>query len=388
MYYLEKISTFSEFGYSKYLYAPGIIDTFIAEDKSILATQDVLLANTKNTYERVLIDALADHNICIATKFGEHGIDIHDLILSDYDHSNVIFEIGMYEYTSLPRILQFKLSKFNLLVHDYLECGVPLYHPELFDLYKENSSNILNKPNIVFSSDNPESRWCIPMYMYKTVSDTIDSVISPDDVTEKNNSVLLPIRKPRDHRVDLLAGLDSQGLLDNCDWSLRGKYKQGIRNNKQMIAGMINPGDHENVEFYFEHDFMRKYDSILPKELPMGDKYTGIASDIHWRYDLYISSETYFTVPFVSEKSYKGFLSGLPTVIHGHPACTTYLQNLGFHVYDVDPEDQITGICELVKNCKPNKEAALHNFNLITNHTQMISILSNKVAEMFEYFRK
>ena len=387
MYKLEKIDT-TVYIQTAGCVVPGIIDTFYRNNYNALYYYPETYRHCSAVYGDQIKKSLADAGIVCATQFGTQGINLYKLMQSVQEYPNTLFEIGLYEYFSLPNRFRKLLHNHKIVVHDYCESARSSSRSMRSAIDTSNYANITDfyqhmidqHPNVILSTESADHTWCLPTFLFKTVSANIanNQIVQP--TPNPSNDVLIPMWKPKRHRLDLLLSLHQNNLLHQCDWSLN--EFNAHPDSQQSLA------DSDILNTNREHEFNMLYGELLPRTLysKSESNLMGLPEQSQWNYNLYIASETDHSVALVTEKTYKGFISGLPTLIHGGDQCAKIVTDMGFEL--VASTSSVTDICDLVENSKQyyDYELTKHNFYNIMDHEKMCGILSNQILRMFDYF--
>lgn len=394
---LEKINTSALYGDRENFYLPGIIDLFLNDS---IATSNFYqkseFANVNKIFAEHFIRSVNKFGFEVASKYGVNGIDLMDLLARENDDS-IVYEISLSEFVCLPKRLLKKLLQYNLIVHDYTEAGLTM-GSQIPQQDREYVNNLLHTiPNIIFATDNldiSDGKWCINKHLFQTVADTILMGPVPKN-PNSNNLTLMPAWKPRLDRLELFECIYNSGLLDSVDWSLQCVFNEEYKNS----SAVYNSAQPSNTEwlgerYYSAHPFVERFSDELPRALySAAEPYNSpniLHPDFHWNYNLYIALETYFDVPFVTEKTFKGFVSGLPTVIYGNLKMQRHVSSMGFKCIELKtstPEQQHREIAELIQsNDAVYTDIAEHNYNLITDLTAMTEQLVKTIDNMLTHF--
>lgn len=350
------------------------------------------IRNVSKSYGQAFADICFQHGILCGERYGVQGISIYELLVTG-DQSDTVYEIGVSEFAALPSRIKNKISKYRLIVHDYCEAGLSVGNmtgnTQLFNY-------IAQAPNLIFSSDNLDlSDYPVYKHLYQTVADTRELGV-PTQNRAPSRSLLIPAWKPRVHRIDLLKKFDDLGLLSNSEWSLHCEYNALYsESTKDLNPKLTDKHSIINMEwvdewFYSAHPFVTKYQSILPKSIyqPEG-KYKSpniLHNDLHWDFSWYVCLETYFDIPFITEKTFKGFASGLPVILYGNKRMHDSLTQHGFRcltAYGDTPEEQHSSILSQIQTTF-NPADVMHNYNLVNNDEKMLTITITSLLGMIE----
>jgi len=384
MYYLEKIDTSSIFGDTEHFCMPGCVDIFLCEYDALHSQvyQRFTLRNIAKHFKEIFIAQCEQHDIFCATKHGVQGIDINELLITGPEE-NTLYEIGLTEFLSLPIKYTRELSNINIVVHDYSEAGFSRRHHSV----PPEVQQMLDLPNVRFATDNlDESKFNINKHFFQTVADSIEVGIPPLSKGHTGQTLAL-IRKPRTHRLSLLDHIDRQGLLGRVDWSLNTGYKPLVGDYCQDHA---LGNDWEDEQYLSSHPFVERHRAELPKELytPAGQYVSPniLHPDFSCKYKLYLSVETHFDVPFITEKTAKAFVGGLPVAVYGNQTSVDYLHSIGFQCIRLGDtmHQQLEDICELIESHEVDHDMVKHNHDLITDKAFITGLCVSAIHSMFK----
>jgi len=388
MFYLEKINTHTVFGNRRLFYQPGYIDMFlnphIADSDHY---QAFTVKNISRYFKEIFLSQCNQHDIICGSNHGYAGVDIYELLLHGPDE-NTLYEIGHVEFLSLPWTLFKRLCKINLLVHDFSECGFP-------NLPRTDPKMVLftESPNIVLATDNLYmSDFNINKHLIQALADQLDVGIQPLQQSHQNRSLVMA-RKPRNHRMDMLQTIERRGLLPYTDWSLNTVYDESVVENSNKLHHVTDiDSNWADEEFGANHEFARNHRHELPKEVFVPEKGFESPNILHpslsCKYKLYVSLETFTGVPFVTEKTYKAALAGLPFVIYGTQEMAHYVKKLGFQCFETPTlftcQDQREDICDFMESDNFDYSAVEHNFQLATDQDFVIGLATTTLSNIFK----
>tara|TARA_R110002074_G_scaffold11246_1_gene42023 strand:- start:2860 stop:4113 length:1254 start_codon:yes stop_codon:yes gene_type:complete len=160
-----------------------------------------------------------------------------------------------------------------------------------------------------------------------------------DSLHERPSMALTYNRRPHFHRVALLSGLHYHNELNNMIWSWYGFQQEKEEGAKLWQKKIDNYSGWHNQLLH--EKYKESYDTMLLCP-PHGDEdlSTNKAFDMNYShiYDTYyqVITETLYEQPgiFLSEKSYKPFLSCQPFVLCGQSGTVNVLRLQGYDVYD------------------------------------------------------
>jgi len=361
-------------------------------------------------------------NVTLGKYYGTTGIDIDYLIIGNVAVENLVVEISPEHLSCYPvKKLKLLLENYVVILNDFEEGG-NLYNLDRINLIKFLTARNI-KPKQLFlvggvfqQTDYPALNIHKIHYDYwlivtATISDFFNAAL--DDCAFKqsmldqleqtpDNFCLMPIFKPRQHRLELLAHLDSIGILDLCDWSLAYNYSRKINRYNSMIVDINTMPDH--VKQFLSSD---KYS--FPKLLPnLNTEWSGILAPNpgHFnKYKYFISAETHLghelrnelgDCGFITEKTYKCFLTGSSPIIYGPSGSASYLNTLGFKTSCPDIEcNAYKQVANFIKQKNDKnayeKDLIQHNFDLITDSnflTDQIVKPLHKIADLINSVRR
>ena len=328
---IEKVKHMIEI--KPYSRPPGYVDVFHSNDQTYMAWY------YKN-FSKIFLPLLPDH-IQIGLEYGLEGKPIH-LILSE-EPDDTIYEIDYYSISLLPSRLKKRLLKnHRILITEFMEMG-------MFNVDEHNMSIVeqLRNEYDVREIIEHDSGPMFALFTYNRVSEQFPN---KEFLYEPKTLALVPARKPRDNRVKFLAKLYEQGLLEHCDWSLT--YVEDPPDPKTIKYGNADFFKSPNVNASrfrmlkeSKEDYLQKFyndhKDILPKSFDMTNNLFSdtslVAEDWFGNYTFKIALETQnYTDPrinqryFVTEKTFKGFMLGLPTMVLGPIGVENTVSNMGF----------------------------------------------------------
>jgi hypothetical protein len=360
-------------------------------------------------------------NITLGKYFGFVGVDINLLLSDQINIENLVIEISVDNLNSLSnRKLKLLLEKFPIILNDFEEGG-NLYGKEDLNLVKFLSERNIKPKQLFLVGSGVQYKDYPDLNIYKihydywmiisaTISEKFSNALFDSQYKQSlldklaldipRDFCIIPIFKPRVHRIKLLAYLESLSLLEKCDWSLAFNYTPETDNYRSLkvksdVASKLS-------------NFLNKYN--FPKFLSRnsGLDWTDIISPsmpCFNQYNYYLSVETFLgdelltpmgSCGFVTEKTFKGFLTGAAPLIYGPKEINDHLSKIGFKTLTADID--ISNYREvgdflniLSNNTVHERELIQHNFDLITNKdylTDQIVQPLNKIAELINSIRR
>lgn len=421
MIHIEKLSLKHITKYSWQTFTDNFLGTKLSRKHFIELNTPDKSRSYLNT--NILTSALLSKltNVTLGKYYGTTGVDIDHLIIGNVAVQNLVVEICTDHLSYYPvKKLKILLENHTVILNDFEEGG-NLYNLDRLNLVKFLTARNI-KPKQLFlvggvfqQTDYPALNIHKIQYDYwlivtATISDFFNKAL--DDYSFKQSMLdrleqppdkfcLMPIFKPRQHRLELLTHLDSIGILDLCDWSLAYNYSRTIDRYNSMIVDINTMPDH--VKQFLSSD---KYS--FPKLLPdLNTEWGDIIAPnpIHFnKYKYFISAETHLGhelgnelggCGFITEKTFKCFLIGSSPIIYGPSRSASYLNTLGFKTScpDIDCNDY-KQIANFIKQKSLNsvyeKDLIQHNFDLITDLnflTDQIVKPLHKIAELINSIR-
>lgn len=358
--------------------------------------------------------------VVLGKYFGMDGADIDELLTTLVNIENLVIEISIDNINSLPKNkLKQLLEKYPVILNDFEEGG-NLFGWEELNLVKFLiDRNIKPKQLFLVGSclqldDYPllniyKIQYDYWMIVSATVNQNFSNAIFDNNYKQKlldqletppNKFCIIPVFKPRQHRLNLLSQLNYIDMLDKCDWSLALNYTPQTDTYRSYKS--IPKQESYNVQ-----TFLKKYK--FPKFLPNG-------ADLAWsdiispniadfnQYKFYLSAETFLghetLTPmggcgFTTEKTFKSFLTGSAPIIYGPKEIGPHLANIGFRTMHNADSSNYTSVANLVKTAHDTqiyeKDLIQHNFDLITNKdflADQVAAPLNKIAELINSVRR
>ena len=377
-----------------------------------------LFCNGEFLWGNRVLDKALEYDIHIGEKYGTRGITVQDMMNTEAD-INTIYCIAVEEFAQLNPIDRLMLlTNYIVMICDYAEGGFRF--DELMHQH--------NKSMLSFTKGEPV-RACfvstsgIENYNYMTgVSNTIEIpyfmlltsweynsrglIPDPKQFMKPIKSALIPVHKPRMHRIKMLAELDRIGLLTNCDWSLTVNEQDGDQLGHFQHTPNVNlsrfnflTSDPVCKSFYdkYKHQLPR---SLVDQDITQFSDCIPLPVELAGKYQWYVSCETYTHMQFITEKTYKAFMSGLPVLLIAESNTARHFSNktgFEFPYYDRydhngirgDDSDRFVEVAKLIAENPPvHKDTIMHNFNLMNNiEWQVISGIESLVS-LVEYSAK
>jgi len=420
MIHIEKLSLKNVGKYSWQTF----IDNFIGTKETRTHLLEKRRPNLARTYinSQILTPLLLPKlsNVTLGKFFNTTGLDIDILLTGNYDIKNLVIEISIDNINSLPKNkLKTLLESYPVILNDFEEGG-NLYHNENLNLVKLLTDRNI-KPKQLFLvggclqlEDYPSLNIYKIHYDYwmiisTTVNQNFSNAIFNNKYkqnlldqleTPPNKFCIIPMFKPRQHRLNLLSQLNYIDMLDKCDWSLALDYNP-ITNTYYSFK-TIPEQENYNVQVFLKK---YKFPKFLPNsvDLTWSDIISPNIADFN-QYRFYLSAETFLgdevLTPmggcgFTTEKTFKSFLTGSTPIIYGPKEIGPHLINMGFKTTHNADSSNYTSVANLVKTVYDTqiyeKDLIQHNFDLITNGNFLASQVAaplNKIAELINSVRR
>lgn len=356
-----------------------------------------------------VLKTLQSYNIRLGQTYGNEGITISNVFDSNVDRDNTIYCIPIEKFAKLSKVsATLLLSELRLMICDYSEGGFLIReYTEQINHSWETITNQIREVTIShsgfesFDHITGTSRTLLMHYfpllaLWETVR--TDNIPSWDQVRtpmEKRKSVLIPVHKPRRHRVDMLCAMDRRGLLADADWSLTVNFDEDGEPGDFLKTPNVSVTRFSDVAM---SSFVGKHKHILPKTLP-NDTVKNFADCIPLdkqfagQYKWFVSCETYNDLIFVTEKTYKGFIGGMPVALIGAGHSANKLnENLEFEMpfmeqydnYCSSSDDQIKyqRVCDIIESKTVHQDIIDYNFNVATNKNYLIASMMEPLINL------
>lgn len=354
--------------------------------------------------------------VAIGKQFGALGVDIIQLFA---EHQNCIVELTYLELLDLSPTFQRKLlSDYAVIISDLEEGGasfgkfnkclinhisslgiIPKKIYCLTSGYDQQDFKKLNITSIYIPVWAVIAVTCDPYYTDIIFDQSKKDAALTKIVNDDKKLAICLNKKPRYHRVKMLAELYKRNLLDSIDWSLiyhrespGGRPGEFINNpNNFRFSKIIKELPDEDINVFLKSYQFPKHMHDY-KHATMGDS---IGPSPTWlgKYKFYIGNETYAdaentsfgTTRFLTEKTFKPMCMGAYPLLNGIPGIVDHAAKLGFkfcdYSYDNLAGDQrISIICDILEKKMYDeqsiKQVVEHNFLLITDPDFLSDILA------------
>lgn len=387
MIHLEKISTKRSKTYNKLQYAfsdamdhPGLIGIFYNNPEF----SDEIKKQCKQK------------GIGFGERFGAEGVSVDALLQLQEPMDNYWFEITPFDFMSLPiKQREQLISIYNIIVFDYIDGG---YHVELvLPKHYLNDNRILNASGAMDKFGNETLN--IPVFPHITYMEAVRTGnIVPESVIdkEKKKQCLFPNHKPRPGRLATLARLDELEVLDhNVEWSLTVNWDEEGQHGDFFKSPNVSLGryGHSLIQSDSVKKFVSRYKHALPKVLedstielfkdciPLNKRYAG---NYVWK----IACETYPHIKFNTEKTFKGFMAGMPVLTLGPKNLNKWLIDVGFQMEYSDlydhlefGEERIEAVIDTMLSKQPDLYKVKVNHRLMHDVEFLTSLIVKPLSE-------
>lgn len=360
-------------------------------------------------------------NVTLGKFYGTDGIDIDYLLADNIDIENLVIELTVDHLSFLPKNkLKLLLENHIVILNDFEEGG-NLYGVTGLDLVSFLSNRNIKPKQLFFvggcfcQTDYPPLNIHKIQYDYwlvvsATINDFFSTTLTDTHYKQKlldqldkvpDNFCLIPIFKPRPHRLELLAYLESISILEKCDWSLAFNFNPKINSYKSLT--LKDPLPTHVTEFLFNGKY--SFPKFVPNNTGVDWKDIISTNPFNFnKYKYFVAVETYLgnekitklgKCGFTTEKTFKSFLSGSAPIVYGPLGIEEHLQSLGFKILNsMDTTDykQVGNfVKQLHNNINYEKALVQHNFDLITSTdflAEQIAKPLNKIADLINSIRR
>lgn len=326
--------------------------------------------NTTAVFNNAITKKLSQQDIYLGTQFGSSGVTIEQLFQHPDIFPNTIFEISITDLSGLSVLWRkFLTSKFTLLVQDLNEGGWLIEESGL-----DVSKHLILTGSMPSRSEHQTGIAHIPVFLCFTLAEFIRTGnLQPLNFTNTPEKlVLVPVHKPRPNRLEFLELLDQANLLQQSDWSLTVRLESGGE------LGHFTDSPNVGVDRWndlSDDPFIKRHLSELPKLLDNITRFSEclpLDRKFHRKYKWYVGLETYTNLMFVTEKTIKGFLAGMPVLTVAPAGFNKLLEELGFIMpgdYDhLSGSERSRAIIDIIKTDDSDYTAAAeHNYKLMTD---------------------
>jgi len=358
--------------------------------------------HVKEVIGDIVIDALTEQDITLGTEYGGAGIDPRILLTKDPDDN--YYEICAKQLLELPwskRKLKKLFNKHKMIIGDMGEGGFYISR-----VLNELTEEIADARDIIYChavSTNNTGDWNLDSIPANKRIEIPHMIYSVGTYYQKNNFIdtdhnvvkkyLVPVHKARKWRIEVLATLEENGILEDSDWSLHyiTKEQSGRINSFTNSLALVNILHDTVNENSIANTFIDKHKDVLPKSLP-DSKPIVFKDHMHlnnsWKdYEWYIGLETHCDKFVITEKCLKGFALGVPSIIISDKNFNNYLSSFGFKIdgnYDYADTlaERVKLACDFIKNNKGDKDIVKHNYELLNNNEFLASLIVGPLVKL------
>lgn len=407
---------------------PGIIDMFLGPSSDTY-NMGWLYKNIKNMCSESFISQTHAKGIAVGKLFGINGISCEKLLASSLDYEHVVFEISDREFVKLPKYYaKSLLKKCNVLIYDYIEGGsffgtgliqtIEALNVKPKNLYLHTSGYNFKETSIPNCTVLPTANIFALMVAQSVEERTLDvkeagvlfhSILDIRDSNEFKYHAFLPVRKPRESRIKMIADLHAEKVLDDCLWSMAWSKKEGYL--KYEFNDTPNIKTHQDTAKKLDDKnvkkFLKTYEKKLPRSLPdLPPRLEDLATnnwmwgeDVRWG----VSLETYtlkkhpaYINPqgFLTEKTFRLLLNGITPLVLSAAGADAELRRIGFRIPNFGWDDLSGGkrrkaITDfLIEDHKTKvsheqyREDSFHNMMLFRDTDFLVNLMLNGLAHI------
>jgi hypothetical protein len=407
---------------------PGIIDIFLGPSCDTY-NMGWFYKNIKNMCSESFISQTHAKGIAVGKLFGINGISCERLLASSTDYEHVVFEISDRDFIKLPKHYAKSLLKTcNVMIYDYIEGGsflgtnliqtINAFGIKPKNLYLHTTGYNFKETDIPNCTVLPNAN-LFALIVAQSVDERylnseeagvlFHSILDSRDSNKFKYHAFLPVRKPRESRIKMIADLHAKKVLDDCLWSMAWSKKDGYLkyefNNTPNIKthqDTAKKNTDKNIK-----KFIKAYEKKLPRSLPdLPTRFEDFATnDWTWGRDVRwgVSLET-FTLKehpayinpqgFLTEKTFRLLLNGITPLVLGAAGADTELSRIGFRIPDFG-WDELSGgkrreaITDfIIKDHKAKvsheqyRKDALHNMMLFRDTDFLVNLMLEGISKI------
>jgi hypothetical protein len=359
------------------------------------------------------------NGVTLGKYFGMNGVDLDELLTQQLNIENLVIEISVDHISSMPKNkLKALLESYSVILCDFEEGG-NLFVKQDTNLVKFLSDRNIKPRQLFLVGSGVQLKDYPPLNIHKihyehwliitaTINDDFlnnkQQLLEIIDTNTPSNFCIIPIFKPRPHRLDLLAYLDAIEILTDCEWSLAYNANNKLNSYQHLFANTSNLSNLTVHTFLEKHNLPKFISNVDITSYPFlaviaPDKKLFNKHKYHLVVETFLGDEMVTPMGgcgLITEKTYKPFLTGSAPIIYGPQEMNARLKITGFktlteHI-DIDDYQSIGNLLkDLYHNQSYEKLLIQHNFDLITNKdflADQVAAPLNKIAELINSVRR
>ena len=368
-----------------YLTPPGYVDVFHSNTKTYMHWY------YKQFKEKLF--PLLPNDFKVGHTYGLVGKPLLSILCDEVD--DTLYEIDYQSLLLMPnRFKKPLLEKCRILLTEFMEGSEFGVNPETGKKIIDEIKTEFNCRGIIEHDSGP----MFALFTHCTIEQQFPNVkfnYNPKKLA------LVPARKPRSNRVRFLAKLHERKILEHCDWSLTFVEESADENAIQNGNADFFKSPNVNVKKFgllkdsnepYIQNFYNDYKDIFPKSFDMPNNHFSdtrlVSGDWFGNYNFKIAMETHefksknLAHHFVTEKTFKGFLLGLPTMILGPKDIEKQVSEYGFEFFDfgydhLEGDERINSMIDCLVKFKniDLRDIALRNFDRIWDKKFLLELV-------------
>ncbi len=387
----------------------GLVELCYGVDNTESLHQDWCWEHVPSVYGQKILNKLKEKDIEVGKIFGPKGITIQELMNSwfngiDTGDLTKFEELKQYYYEipfTIFKQYKFKernhlLRHFNVIItcfnHNHLLTERLIHNKNFSKIETVKNTIFLSSGNLKIKQNTDEKRINTINFPFSLLS-TVSKAVVENQIQEKEDYNykklgLVPVHKPRYHRIKVLNTLEKYKLLDKCDWSC--VYNAGVSTELGFNGLNTSTIKHPHMEDLKDSNtniFLSKYKNQLPKLLPniKSDTMSDVLifpKNYFGKYKWCVSLESFEEHVHCSEKTFKGFLIGAGVIVLPNKEHYNLLESYGFKMQHITEED-----IKNLDSIKLNLEFVKHNFKHIQNIDFFSSKFVDKLSKIKEHLK-
>lgn len=369
-------------GKFKNRYVYGLVDFFAETDSK----QTYINSGSRHIFDDALLTVLEKENIYLSKKYISH----YDLLSHKNNMADIYYEFVVDDFVKISRLQQqYILDNFNVIISDLHEGGCFIKQYNL-KIHREPKNLIILTSGFEehFSEYTSVKNITLPIFMHLLLGSAqlYQDIVEIESLNkEYTKDLLIPMRKPREHRLNLLLELEKRHLLDNAVWSL----VVDSQNIKSLGDFYRSPGvamdelkNDEHIRFAERHNLPK----ILPEKRDVSPARMSICKSLFGKCRWHIAVETYPDACFPTEKTFKSMITGSGSAIVAAPGLQQHLKQYGFQFqgdYDhLAVQEKIEYICDDLIHQEPDLDIIINNHKLITDFDFLCDIVVKELSKI------